>query len=347
MPEQRLVTLDAISYLLRDMREGDTLAVLLNGGRDEALRNLFRTQPQIRFYESDVNLGVAGGRNFLFRTQECMSADLIYIIDNDVVVPRGYLDGLEEFYRSDPRTGVGGALILDYRQMVEGLAHEFPLRPDGESGRPLFDLSNEALCSYVYQGNGERLAVYHAGMNPDWYKGYISFENIRNDVEGSEKKPFLSQLSTEPDFVRKLIAFGITELKVSNVGGGGQVISRSVLNEVGLLNDHFNPYGFEDVDFCIRSLKKGFVNRVSLEVLLLHGTDDRHSERCRFKQARNVSRCLTLLAYMHAEDSYLEACASRVQNNFYARCLAGNPHRDSLLLSEIMGIRDAHSQLGV
>ena len=43
--------------------------------------------------------------------------------------------------------------------------------------------------------------------------------------------------------------------------------------------DEFSPYGYEDVEFCIRAVRAGKRNYVDPQILMLHGTDRRHLER--------------------------------------------------------------------
>ena len=58
----------------------------------------------------------------------------------------------------------------------------------------------------------------------------------------------------------------------------------------------FNPYGFEDADFCIRAIRAGYKNYIDTNTWLLHGTDDRSSQRNSNMQYENQFRCLTILA---------------------------------------------------
>ena len=40
--------------------------------------------------------------------------------------------------------------------------------------------------------------------------------------------------------------------------GGLCLVSRSLFNEIGLYDENFNPYGWEDVDFSLRAVRKGY-----------------------------------------------------------------------------------------
>jgi GT2 family glycosyltransferase len=48
------------------------------------------------------------------------------------------------------------------------------------------------------------------------------------------------------------------ESKFISSCGGLCLISNELINKVGIFDDHFNPYGWEDVDLSLRSIQKGF-----------------------------------------------------------------------------------------
>ena len=105
--------------------------------------------------------------------------------------------------------------------------------------------------------------------------------------------------------IRAAVAEGSgTSIPAANVAGCCQVFRRDLLDEIGYLMDEFSPYGYEDVEFCIRALEAGKRNYVDPRILMLHGTDRRHLERrtpaARIVTHRNFMRCKTLLAWRHA-----------------------------------------------
>ena len=77
-------TVSTIETLLTNKLHNVTISVLLNGGKSDLLKSLCNQYDFINYYESDKNLGVAGGRNFLFSTEECQASDIVMLMDNDV-----------------------------------------------------------------------------------------------------------------------------------------------------------------------------------------------------------------------------------------------------------------------
>lgn len=76
---------------------------------------------------------------------------------------------------------------------------------------------------------------YAGGMSVNLFTGAI------DDIGGGEKDQ--GQFD-EPGYVPS--------------AGGILLVKKEVIDEVGMFDENFNPYGWEDVDFSIRSKKKGF-----------------------------------------------------------------------------------------
>jgi GT2 family glycosyltransferase len=76
------------------------------------------------------------------------------------------------------------------------------------------------------------------------YAGGMSINLFTGDIEniGNEKRD-------EGQF---------DQSKFVSSSGGLCLISRKVINEVGLFDERFNPYGWEDVDYSLRAREKGF-----------------------------------------------------------------------------------------
>src|SRR3972149_5150138 len=110
------VIVQTVETLLEGMEEGVTISVLLNGGRSGYLKKLFSGFAAIRYYESKENLGVAGGRNYLLKTDECEGSDIVMILDNDVVPPLDYVRGLATFLVRHDESGVVGSVVADIKR---------------------------------------------------------------------------------------------------------------------------------------------------------------------------------------------------------------------------------------
>ncbi|MEW6673432.1 MAG: glycosyltransferase, partial [Thermodesulfobacteriota bacterium] len=106
-------TIHTVETLLEGIEDGVTVSILLNGGRLKELHELFSKSGCIRYYESEINLGVAGGRNYLLQTAECKSSDIVMILDNDVVPPMDYVRNLATFLIKQKDAGIVGAIVAD------------------------------------------------------------------------------------------------------------------------------------------------------------------------------------------------------------------------------------------
>ncbi|MEW6673310.1 MAG: hypothetical protein AB1427_16535, partial [Thermodesulfobacteriota bacterium] len=95
-----------------------------------------------------------------------------------------------------------------------------------------------------------------------------------------------------------LISKAIGKYEVSTIAGCSQAFRRKLLDEIGYLNDLFNPYGFEDSEFCMRSLNAGYRNYVDVNTWLYHGTDARYINRDSNRACENMFKGLTVFAYL-------------------------------------------------
>lgn len=293
------VTVQTVETLMESVEDGVVISVLLNGGSNPELKKLLSTVDCIRYYESPSNLGVAGGRNFLLKTAECKGSDIVMILDNDVVPPVDYVRNLATFLIRQKDAGVVGGIVADIDTSITYRA----VRHFGDRGRfdnKIFRITSKEIKQYLTP-NLTPWCLFHIGIDPDFKFAYFSacpnFYRIVN--------PFLAlfRISKRSNPVLKwntkylqLILNGADKYVVSNVAGCSQAFRRKLVDEIGYLNDMFNPYGFEDVDFCIRSTKAGYKNYIDTNTCLYHGTDTRHKEKNPNKALENQFRCLTILA---------------------------------------------------
>ena len=105
MPHEEDVTRLAVQSLSLQLRSNDRVFVLLNGGESGRLRQYFESFPQVDFLQSPVNLGVAGGRNKLLAVEFVQNADIVYLVDNDAIVPCDYLDLMQGQLLEDDQYG--------------------------------------------------------------------------------------------------------------------------------------------------------------------------------------------------------------------------------------------------
>lgn len=298
MPSEEEATLQTVETLLAGIEDGVTIIVLLNGGQGHSLGQLFSRHESIRYHESPVNLGVAGGRNFLLKTDDAASADIIMMLDNDVVPPVDYVRRMAEFLLRHEEAAVVGPVIADIRYITYTALKHYGEK--GLFGNPIFKLKSEDIKKYTLaEFNPWR--IYHIGAHSDFFFTYFSlrpkinnFINIIISIFGSYRNsdPFL-KFNTK---YHKLLIDGEDDILVSNVGGGTQTYRRSLIEEIGYYDERFNPFGYEDVEFSTRALKKGYRNYIDFNTWIYHGTDNRQKERDPLRLIENRYRCLTLYA---------------------------------------------------
>lgn len=292
------VTIHTVETLLENLEEGITISVLLNGGTSDRLKNLFSRISAIRYYESPHNLGVAGGRNYLLNTEESRNTDIILILDNDVVPPLDYIKNLVTFLLRQHDAGVVGAIVADIKSGVDlSIVKKYGDR--GVFGNKIFKIKNADIRgSLLTDLRSEKL--FHIGVHPDYHYAYFSIlpwyyafiSKVLNKFRISiNKNPFIVHNKSYLELIKK----GVDKYEVSNVAGCSQAFRRDLVDEIGYLDDKFNPYGFEDVDFNIRALKAGYKNYIDTNTWLLHGTDSRHGVRDTYKMLMNEFRCRTIL----------------------------------------------------
>jgi GT2 family glycosyltransferase len=250
------------------------VAILLNGAESEAIRaEAAKLFPEFALHESAKNLGVAGGRNFLLNTEEARSADFIFQLDNDVLIPKSYFEKLLEVYRSIDNPGVIGPLV--FRATDSALAiydsiddPEFPFSFD----------SRDVIESWK---NSDTPKPWHFGTDPNWQRVYCSTlhtcRQLAADLFSSIERRSDNQM-TNPRSLQA-IRDGKPVLPASNVVGAATLYSRDLVEQLGGYDASFSPYGLEDADFSVRALKAGFENYIAANVAMLHGTDQRKQDR--------------------------------------------------------------------
>jgi GT2 family glycosyltransferase len=296
------VTIQTVEALLETLEEGVTVSILLNGGHSDILRTLFSKYDSIKYYESDQNLGVAGGRNYLLRTPESLASDIIMILDNDVIPPLDYIRSLSTFLIKHKEAGVVGAAAADAKAGLK-LSIVKHYGEGGCFGNKIFKFTTKDIKENLLR-DLKPGRLFHIGVHHRYRYSYFSIISVlANDYPMVFGRRYLFGIPVRGhhilrfnDYYLKLIKSGIEKYTVSNVAGCSQAFRRELIDEIGCLDDRFSPYGYEDVDFNIRALKAGYHNYIDTNTWLFHGTDTRHADRNYYKMLTNVYRCKTILA---------------------------------------------------
>lgn len=258
--------------------------IMLNGPHDKNFEDWCH-QHEVVYKCAEKNLGVAGGRNFLIRSLPDDDA-YIFILDNDIFIPQDYFSKLLAQFKALQAENVGvlGATVLEYRQYKDHIRNQF---------------SNEDLKKISLKLSSFNDSVYHCGIHENW--GYSYF--LTGDLSD-----WSSHISRNKDSFRSFAEFfaGQKFIPTSNVIGASQLFTLSFFRKLGGLKNTFNPYGYEDVDFSIKSIKAGYRNFVAIETFILHGTDERHAQRITstgiVTKITNDYRSAFHLFLEHAED---------------------------------------------
>lgn len=344
------VTIAAVDSVLCQCREGDVISVLLNGARSSRLRETFEDYPTIRFYESDENLGVAGGRNFLLRTEEAKLARYILFVDNDTLVPCDYVDRTCDLLAQQPGIGVAGCVVFDYKPAKTTLLTAFPTY-HGQLKTLQHRVCSAELIE-AFRSSPRRNLLYHVGTNNDWRKSYVNNQStidaILHELKILPDRTFFSANADNADFVWDLVFYPVPK-EVANVPGCCQAFRRSLVDEIGELNQLFNPYGYEDVDFCLRAARAGYRNVVCAHTALFHRTDLRHADRLApiawGQVEENQLRAWAILLYLNDRDRFPLNILTILATRFASRGIKPSHRQYEGLLRGWRGFRTALMQI--
>jgi GT2 family glycosyltransferase len=343
-PAEAAVTALTLGHLIRDLDPTVSIHVLMNGGFAGEVRALAPTSPSISYHSSPMNLGVARGRNFLLRRPEVRASDVIVILDNDVITPPGHIGRLVEALMRDSHVAVIGPAIVDLRGVAEALGLD-----SGGLRAPISNTRLVQLGAVLHEAS----SWFHLGAHPDWravYQDELRIERRLLRRAGADVEPF-PELNHQNPAIRAAIADGATEeIEASNIAGCCQAFRTDLLDEIGYLRDEFSPYGYEDVEFCIRAARAGKRNYVDPTIFMLHGTDRRHLERRTPEGAivaqRNLMRCKSLLAWRHANATWQDIVERSILRRYLLAYQAGRPQTATVQLrAHIAGSLEAQRQI--
>lgn len=304
MEHEAEVTERALGSLVPQLQADDRISLLLNGAVRPDLRERFSRLPGVCYYESASNLGVAGGRNFLFGQPESRGAAICLLLDNDAVVPRDYLDRILAFLDAHPEAGIVGPVSLVYSRVATALAE-----PGETFNVTLF--SSDMLLTALRRADDPEW-IDHLGTNTDWRNVYLRDRHTADLILTAcgiiPERRFHGVLKTDPQVLVALFQGHGDTVPVSNIPGCCQVFRRALLDEIGLLEPLFNPYGWEDAEFAVRALRHGYRNLIDTSTVILHGTDQRHGERAIWQGFGsyniNQARVAALFEYLVEPDMF-------------------------------------------
>jgi len=191
---QSKITAALLESLRQAKLEIRQIIVVDNASPDEDAKWLTRSYPEIKYIQSDSNLGFAGGNNLGLKEA---NGDYIYFLNNDTEVTPTSLAPLLQIFEAHPNAGMVSPKI------------RFHYAPD---------------------------TLQFAGYTP------LHTITLRNRLIGFHEKDTgqYNRIKQTP-----------------YVHGAAMMVSRTMLNKIGPMDDRFFLY-YEEIDWAIRARKAGF-----------------------------------------------------------------------------------------
>jgi GT2 family glycosyltransferase len=286
MPKELRPTLMCVESILNSSYENLDLYILQNGAsssNDISYKVEFDGFDRVNFFYSEVNLGVAGGRNLLME-EISDTTEFISILDNDLIITKNYFDKMVKNYK--PQCGILGSVVLDYRKFLVTPYFLKFLKSNSKIFPYYFDIADEDISDFINESSHaiQRSQLFHTGVNPDVKLAYFSPLNrifgkfickVKRRLGQSDER----EVELRDSRVHRAKINKNELVQASNIAGCCQFFSKSILDTVGFYDNQFNPYGYEDVDFSLRVIDSGLKNYTVMDSFLVHGTDDRHRKR--------------------------------------------------------------------
>lgn len=193
-----------LPLLLNQTYSNYKIVVIDNGSTDASVSFVAEKFPQVQIIQNEENLGFSRGMNVGLRQ---IRADVMVLLNNDVLVQPNWLEELILPFTHPSRIGIVGCKLL---------------YPDG-----------------TIQHLGAELTYPLAHSHHFHYK-----EADVADFPAIQDVPYVT--------------------------GAAIALHRSVLDEIGLLDESFHPFYYEEVDYCYRAKATGFRVVVATQAVAIH-----------------------------------------------------------------------------
>lgn len=278
--------------------------------------------PNRSILRASGNLGVAKGRNWLIGKALNWGADLIVAFDDDLLAPSDYLDLIEQEFDRLSETepiGVFAPTLLDYHASRNLLYREKEAeqldRGEYVHQRETYEIKR-ALARR--KDPIPKDVAFHMGVS-DWRLHYLRpyghyVKRIRSELdEILESDTFGSQIDYSATLVKnhlssrkRIVEFESPPLSVDTLPGGVSCYSADLVHAIGLMDEAYSPFAFEDTDFSIRALRAGFRNFVLPRAVLIHDFQGRLRDRQRptVIAARGKMRSLLIREHVSLAEAF-------------------------------------------
>lgn len=121
---QLSVLKNCLASLQEIMLRADVEVIITdNGSCDGTAGFLKKEHPEIRLIELNKNKGVAFARN---RALEKASGQYLLILDNDTIVSKKAIEGMEQFMDEHPEAGICACRLIDGQGIVQENCRKYP-----------------------------------------------------------------------------------------------------------------------------------------------------------------------------------------------------------------------------
>ena len=292
--------------------------LLLNDHRTEPLVTNLSALPWTEVITPGRNLGVATGRNEAIKAALAWEPDLIVVIDDDIFAPCDYLDRVEERLgpltadQDLPALAIAAPVVVDYHALAATI-HQDDEIAAVETGRAesfRADLTTEDLRSAwrSLDPYARKKAVHHMGVRR-WRSHYFAALGdvapklrsvLRSVVAHGEAEPRdATELRRDDSAIESGLSGDTAPVPVDSVAGGVSIFPAATFRSLGLLEEAFTPFGYEDAEIGIRATRAGMTVVLLPSEILLHDLQSRHKERAPLITAATRGKARAILIRRH------------------------------------------------
>jgi len=313
--------------------------VLLNGPRDDKFADMLGKAIDGDVIQAERNLGVAGGRNRLINEAVARGAKFILSIDDDILVPTDFAQTLRNAYdimqTNNHAPGLLTPATLDFHQIGEILFDADDLEKIA-NGHPVNVPATEILRQHLTDKTQLRTRdIYHMGIR-DWRGAYL-FTGSDQDcalrqIYGVRQSKYEGAMA-DWRYTKKginAIQLGSQPLPIDTAPGGICFYSADLVAKIGLHDETYNPFGYEDADFALRARASGYNNFCIPRAIAVHDIAARLNQRPTSVLRSTQGKMAGSFARKHLSGKEAAAAffaiSSRVANNITLRAHTKREH---------------------
>lgn len=271
-----------VKQCLSSLNKNRQLLIMVNDDGLDELESICRASPFIHIMGGNGNLGVAGGRNALISHGIEAGFDFFISCDNDIILENDYFANIEADYqnlkRRDANIGLVQPVLLDGRRIkdllgITGIENWADLGAAPLQTTFLGDIWRNLVISHGR--DKATAAIYHAGISNPWiahFQGLAPSTAADAPWDVAHETRFLTNLPMlrhAPGLLASVID-AAEPVKVFTVAGGITAFHKDVIDVIGLYNEKFNPFGYEDSELGFRATRLGLNNYLLSGVLSIH-----------------------------------------------------------------------------